>query len=125
MSDWKQTWKGEYIRKFYNGEIGKILKHGFLWRVVLDDRRVDHIFLSAAEAMEYMDIWNDSEMELTFEPIDREWCGDDNWGYSRMSKQGELEVEKAPCKRWTISQLPNLCFEKSTEARRHADENLP
>ena len=42
-----------------------------------------------------------------------------------MSKQGELEVEKAPCKRWTISQLPNLCFEKSTEARRHADENLP
>ena len=76
-------------------------------------------------AEEYMDIWNDSEMELTFEPIDREWCGDDTWGYSRMSKQGELEVEKAPCKRWTISRLPNLCFEKSTEARRHADENLP
>ena len=49
MSDWKQTWKGEYIREFCKGEIGKILKHGFLWRVVLDDRRVDHIFLSAAE----------------------------------------------------------------------------
>jgi hypothetical protein len=75
--------------------------------------------------MEFMDIWNDSEMELTFEPIDREWCGDDTWGYSRMSKQGELEVDQAPCKRWIVSRLPNLCFEKSAEARRHADEHLP
>ena len=125
MSDWKATSRGEYVRNFCNGQVGRILRTGFMWRAVLEDRRVDSLFLSAEEAIEFMDIWNDSDMELTFEPVDREWWGDENWGYSRTSKQGELEVERAPCKRWTISRLPNLCFEKSAEARRHADERLP
>ena len=125
MSDWKATSRGEYVRKFRNGQVGRILRTGFMWRAVLDDRRVDNIFLSAEETIEYMDIWNDSEMELTFEPVDREWWGDEDWGYFRASKQGELEVERAPYKRWTINRLPNKCFENSTEARRHADENLP
>lgn len=125
MTEWKEVGKGEYFRDLPDGETAKILEYMGLWRVVVGNRKVDNVYLSVTEAIEVMDAWVEGRRDISFHPVDREWFGDDKRGYARECKDVDLEVDQAPCKRWIINRLDNVCFRNSEEALRYADERLP
>ena len=125
MSNWKEVGNGEYFRELPDGTNAKILEDMGLWRVVVGNRKVDNVYLSVTEAIEVIDAWVDGRRDISFHPVDREWFGNDGRGYARECRDGDLEVDQAPCTRWTINRLDNVCFRNSKEARRYADERLP